>query len=68
MRKSKLGPAWPGVEVGHAGQDVNWELLVGGGTLWTEGSKAFTENFLSDEGATGALQSSQKHGHLSSCL
>lgn len=50
-------------EVRHTGQDVNWELLVGGGTLWTEGSKAFTENFC-DEGATGALPTSQKQCHL----
>ena len=59
-------PDWgQGVEVGHTGQDMNGELLVGGGTLWTEGRKAFTENFPSDEGATGALQSSQKQCHLS---
>lgn len=50
-----------GRELGATGSYWRWE----GETLWTEGTKAFTENFLSDEGATGALPSSLKQCHLS---
>lgn len=58
----RLAQRGSGGRGGASVQEVNWGLLVLGGTLQIEGTKAFTENFLMREPRV-PLQSSQKQCH-----